>query len=100
MSPQLQQRMDALNKGNTIRTRRKELKQRIALGECDARSLLLGEIPDYALTMKISKVLKAVPKVGEVKAQKIIQRTVRRDLPLARISPTTFQAIAEMLPRS
>lgn len=93
-----EQRMIALARGNDVRTKRARLKQKIAACEVDARELLTGEIPEYATTMSLSKLLVAVPKVGRVRANKIIQRTCRRDLPLERVSPCTRKQIAEMLP--
>lgn len=92
------QRTAALLLANDIRSKRARLKQSIAFGEADARELLRGEIPDYANTMKLSKLLCAVPKVGKVKADKIIRQTARRDIPLCRVSPTTREMIAQMLP--
>jgi hypothetical protein len=69
----LTQRMDALYRANVVRTHRKELKEALH----DRRVCVvdvLHEPHELVETMKVFDLLKAVPKVGRVKANKILVR--------------------------
>jgi hypothetical protein len=68
----LNQRMDALQKANVIRTRRAQLKRDLKAGRVSIQSLLL-EPPEYLETAKVFDMLLAVPKYGRVKVNKILQ---------------------------
>jgi hypothetical protein len=68
----LNQRMDALQKANVIRTRRAQLKRDLKAGRVSIHTLLL-EPPEYLETAKVFDMLLAVPKYGRVKANKILQ---------------------------
>src|SRR5919204_4049412 len=67
----LNQRMDALQKANVIRTRRAQLKRDLKAGRVSIHTLLL-EPPDYLETAKVFDMLLAVPKYGRVKVNKIL----------------------------
>lgn len=75
----LQQRMDALQHANWIRTRRAEFKRDLKEGKEPLADALMFP-PDWLLTAKVFDVLLAAPKYGRVKANKALQ--------LARISPS------------
>jgi hypothetical protein len=75
----LTQRMDALNEANRIRTRRAKLKKDLRSGNANIKILLLSP-PDYMLSAKVSDMLLAVPKYGQVKVNKILAQ--------CRISPS------------
>ena len=67
----LNQRMDALQKANVIRTRRAQLKRDLKAGRTSIHDLLLSP-PDYLETAKVFDMLLAVPKYGRVKVNKIL----------------------------
>ena len=75
----LNQRMDALQRANQIRTRRAQLKRDLKAGRVSIQKLLL-EPPDFLETAKVFDMLLAVPKYGRVKANKVLQQ--------CRISPS------------
>ena len=68
----LNQRMDALQKANVIRTRRAQLKRDLKAGRVSIHTLLL-EPPEYLETAKVLDMLLAVPKYGRVKANRVLQ---------------------------
>jgi hypothetical protein len=68
----LNQRMDALQKANVIRTRRAQLKRDLKAGRVSIQKLLLDP-PEYLETAKVFDMLLAVPKYGRVKVNKILQ---------------------------
>lgn len=68
----LNQRMDALQKANEVRSRRAALKRDLKAGRVSIHTLLL-EPPDYLETAKVVDMLLAVPKYGRVKAHKVLQ---------------------------
>ncbi len=67
----LQQRMDALNRANDIRTRRARLKKDLKAGHTSIHDLLLDP-PEYVETAKVFDMLLAVPKYGRVKVNKVL----------------------------
>lgn len=67
----LQQRMDALESANEIRTYRANLKKDIKAQRVSIVDLLLNP-PDEIETMKIFDLLLVVPKMGRVKANKVL----------------------------
>ncbi len=67
----LQQRMDALNRANDIRTRRARLKKDLKAGHTTIQDLLLDP-PEYVETAKVFDMLLAVPKYGRVKVNKVL----------------------------
>ncbi|MBA2347354.1 MAG: hypothetical protein H0V81_03595 [Solirubrobacterales bacterium] len=75
----LNQRMDALQRANEIRSRRAQLKRDLKAGRISIHTLLL-EPPDWVETAKVFDMLLAVPKYGRVKAN--------RALTTCRISPS------------
>ena len=84
----LNQRMDALQKANVIRTRRAQLKRDLKAGRLSIHALLLKP-PEYVETAKVFDMLLAVPKYGRVKVNKVLQ--------LCRISPS--KTIGGLSPR-
>jgi hypothetical protein len=67
----LNQRMDALQRANAIRTRRAQLKRDLKAGRVSIHTLLLDP-PEYLETAKVFDMLLAVPKYGRVKANKVL----------------------------
>ena len=67
----LQQRMDALQRANDIRTRRAQLKRDLKGGRASIHDLLL-EPPEFLETAKVMDMLLAVPKYGRVKVNKVL----------------------------
>ena len=68
----LTQRMDgAASARTTIRTKRAKLKHDLRAGKANPQALLLSP-PEYVLTAKVSDMLLAVPKYGQVKVNKIL----------------------------
>jgi hypothetical protein len=68
----LDQRMDALQRANAIRTMRAQLKRDLKAGRVSIHDLL-REPPEYLETAKVFDILLAVPKYGRVKANKVLQ---------------------------
>jgi hypothetical protein len=73
------QRMNALRKANDIRSRRAQLKRDLKAGKTKVETLLLDP-PEYVLSAKTFDMLLAVPKLGRVKANRILTQ--------CRISPS------------
>ncbi len=67
----LNQRMDALQRANKIRTQRAQLKRDLKAGRHSIQQLLLSP-PEYVETAKVFDMLLAVPKYGRVKVNKIL----------------------------
>lgn len=66
-----EQQLEALARANDIRTRRKHLKRDVKAGRKRVRALVLDP-PEWALTMRVFELLLAAPKIGRVKANRII----------------------------
>ena len=75
----LQQRMDALQRANDLRTRPAQPKRDLKGGRKSMHDLLL-EPPEFVETAKVFDMLLAVPKYGRVKVNKVLQQ--------CRISPS------------
>lgn len=83
-----QQRLDALQKANGIRTERARLKEDLRMGRihiCD----VLADPPEYVHTAKVFDLIMAVPKYGRVKTGKVLDR--------CRVSPS--KTVAGLTPR-
>jgi hypothetical protein len=65
------QRMRALRKANDIRSQRAQLKRDLKAGKKKIETLLLDP-PEYVLSAKTFDMLLAVPKLGRVKANRIL----------------------------
>jgi hypothetical protein len=79
--------MDALSTANEVRTLRAQLKRDLKAGRVSIGTLLLDP-PPYLETAKVFDMLLAVPKVGSVKATKILHS--------CRVSPSkTFGGLSE-----
>ena len=68
------QRIDALEKANTIRTRRAVLKRDLKAGRQRIEEMLLAP-PDWLGSMKVADLLGAVPKYGRVKVNRLLHVT-------------------------
>ena len=68
----LDQRKQALKRANEVRTKRAALKRELKAGRVKIQSLLLNP-PSYLLTAKVIDMLLAVPKVGRVKANRVLK---------------------------
>jgi hypothetical protein len=80
-------RMQALQRANTVRQRRAELKQAIRVGEMSIVSIL-GNPPEWVLTAPLSQMLLAVPGYGQARVSHLLER--------CRISPLkTIGALSE-----
>ena len=67
----LDQRMEALARANDIRVRRAQLKKDLKEGQAQIESILLDP-PEYVSTAKVFDMLMAVPKLGRVKAARLL----------------------------
>jgi len=67
----LDQRMEALARANDIRVRRAQLKKDLKDGHAQIESILLDP-PEYVSTAKVFDMLMAVPKLGRVKAARLL----------------------------
>src|SRR4028119_2517994 len=67
----LNQRMDALQRANEIRSQRAQLKRDLKGGRISIHTLILSP-PKYVETAKVLDLLMAVPKYGRVKANKVL----------------------------
>lgn len=65
------QRLESLRHANEIRISRARLKKAIKAGGIDPVATL-RQPPDYMLSMKVSKFLETVPKLGAVKAARMM----------------------------
>lgn len=68
----LQQQMDALQRANLVRTRRADTKKAIGWRFVSAHELLAAP-PEFMESMKVFDLLLAMPKVGRVKANKLLR---------------------------
>jgi hypothetical protein len=66
------QRLDALGRANEVRARRAQLERELKAGRVSIDGLLLDP-PAYLETAKVFDMLLALPKIGRVKATKILQ---------------------------
>lgn len=67
----LNQRMEALQRANDIRSRRAQLKRDLKAGRAAIHELLLDP-PEYLDSAKVFDLMLAVPKYGRVKVNKIL----------------------------
>jgi hypothetical protein len=83
----LDQRMDALARANEVRARRAQLKRDLTARRVSI-AVLLHHPPTYPETAKVFDIVLALPKVGRVKATKILHS--------CRVSPSkTFGGLSE-----
>lgn len=97
--PDLEQARRALVRANEIRYARADIKRRIAIGQADARALLLDP-PPFAEGMEVADVVESVPKVGPVKRDKILRAVgwLSPMTPLASLPMRTRMDLASRLP--
>ena len=67
----LDQRMEALKRANDIRVRRAQLKKDLNDGRAQIEEILLDP-PEWVETAKVFDMLMAVPKLGRVKAARLL----------------------------
>jgi hypothetical protein len=67
----LDQRMEALTRANHIRVRRAQLKRDLKAGAVHIADLL-ADPPSEVLTAKVYDMLMAVPRLGQVKATRVL----------------------------
>ncbi len=70
-SRSLDQRLDALERANEIRVSRARLKRALKSGEATFDQVLLDP-PTFVLTAKVYDMLLAVPRLGRVRASKLL----------------------------
>ena len=70
-SRSLDQRLDALERANEIRVNRARLKRALMSGETTFDEVLLDP-PAFVLTAKVYDMLLAVPRLGRVRASKLL----------------------------
>ncbi|HVG88044.1 MAG: integration host factor, actinobacterial type [Gaiellales bacterium] len=70
-SRSLDQRLDALQRANQIRVSRAQLKRSLKAGDVTFDQILLDP-PAYLLTAKVYDMLMAVPRLGRVRAAKLL----------------------------
>ena len=75
----LEQRRLALERANAVRVARAKLKKDLAAGNTDLAPLIVNP-PEFAASAKVVDLLVALPRIGQVKAQQILNR--------ARIAPS------------
>ncbi len=75
----LDQRMEALNRANEVRSRRAALKADLKHARVKMPDIL-ADPPEYLLTAKVADLLMAAPKCGRVKSARIMEQ--------CRISPS------------
>jgi hypothetical protein len=75
----LDQRMEALQRANDIRSKRAQLKRDLKGAKVKIQTLLMDP-PEYVQTAKVIDMLMAVPKYGRVKTNRILNQ--------CRISPS------------
>ncbi len=74
----LQQRRQALERANAVRANRAKLKRDLAAGRADLAPLIRNP-PEFATSAKVVDLLVSLPKIGQVKAHRILSH--------ARIAP-------------
>lgn len=95
----LVQRMEALKRANDVRSRRAVLKREVAARQRPAHVVLL-EPPSEAETMKVFDLLLAMPKIGRVKAQKMLaQVKVSPSKTVGGLSARQRHELVQLLPR-
>lgn len=65
--------MEALKRANHIRTKRAQLKRDLKAGKVRMHTLLIDP-PEYVLTAKVFDLLLAVPKLGRVKVNRMLNQ--------------------------
>ena len=70
-SRSLDQRLDALHRANHIRVQRAQLKRALKSGDTTFDQVLVDP-PDYVLTAKVYDMLLAVPRLGRVRAGRLL----------------------------
>lgn len=96
--PTTEQSMRALAGANRVRTARKDLKERLLLGEEDARDLLRA-VPPWLATAEVVEFLTWIPKIGDVKAKKIAAKAiVSPSKSLSSLSARQVEEVCKMLP--
>lgn len=90
----LVQRQKALKKANTTRAFRSNLKQDVKQRKVTAYEYILKP-PEFIETMKVIELLLAIPKLGRVKAQRLL--TICQISPSARLSKLSTRQRMELV---
>jgi hypothetical protein len=69
----LDQRMDALQRANHVRSKRAALKEALKKGGTSIIAVI-QDPPEYLLTAKVLDLIMAAPKYGRVKAARVMER--------------------------
>jgi hypothetical protein len=69
----LDQRMDALQRANHVRSQRAALKTALKTGDT-CITVIIQQPPEFLLTAKVLDLIMAAPKYGRVKAGKVMER--------------------------
>ncbi|HCC32988.1 MAG TPA: integration host factor [Clostridiales bacterium] len=69
----LQQRRKALEKAQAMRSRRKEMRQRLKKGRLSLRDVLDGRDNEVMAKMRVAYLLASLPRVGKTTARRIME---------------------------
>jgi len=69
-----QQRLDALERANVIRSLRAQLKRDLKAGHVDVVAIIVDP-PEWAESMKLVTLAMAIPKVGRTKVNNVLRAT-------------------------
>jgi hypothetical protein len=92
-----QQRMDALDKANTVRSKRKHIKRDLKAGRVQPLPLLVDP-PWWLDTFKVMDLLIALPKKGRIRADQVLRHhRISPSKTLGGLSDRQRQALAQHL---
>ncbi len=74
LTPELAQRLEALDRANEIRSARSQLKRDLKAGEANLAAIL-NNPPDRLHSMRVRDLLRAVPKLGQVRVDHLLKTT-------------------------
>lgn len=95
----LDQRMEALDKANQVRSRRAQLKRDLRSGRTSIVAII-ADPPDFVLTAKVFDMLMAVPKCGKVKATRFLNSCrISQGKTIGGLSERQRTELLEQLPR-
>jgi hypothetical protein len=95
----LERRMSALRQANEVRSARAELKQELRLGKVRLEEILAIR-PDYLSSAELVELLVAVPKIGPVRAARILSTArVSQSVTIGGLSHRQQACLIELLSR-
>lgn len=97
-----EQRLDALERANRIRSYRAELKRKLKAGRVTIRAVLIAGATDERLvTAKVIDLLLATPKIGRVKAKRLlVTAKVSPSKTVGGLSPRQREELLALVPAS